>query len=404
MSNERLYDLLVFGATGFTGKLTAEYLTRHVGDDIRWAIAGRDEHRLAHIKQELVALNPACTAVGIIVADAHDQLSLLEMVEQTKVVLTTVGPFAKYGELLVQACVRRGTDYVDITGEPEFVHRIVERYDQQAREKGVRIVPCCGFDSIPHDLGVLFTVAQLPDNEPIVVEGFVSGSGNLSGGTWHSAVEAMAQTSWRATQGDLLPSDPSLTKKRKVRELPAAIRREPLVDGWVCSLPTIDPKIVLRTAVLRADYGPDFQYGHYARVQSLPKLVGGLTAVGGIFALSKLGPTRKLLLNFRQPGQGPDEAEREEGRFRVTFVGRTASVLLKTEVRGGDPGYGETSKMVAEAALCLVQDRADLPEQAGVLTTAVAMGDLLIQRLRRAGIEFNLLEDRVFAPQQRETS
>ncbi len=399
MRNERVYDLVVFGATGFTGQLTAEYLARTVGSQIRWAIAGRDEHRLAHIKNSLVTINPDCTAVGMIIADSNDQLSLLEMAEQTQVVLTTVGPFVKYGELLVQACVRRGTDYVDITGEPDFVRRIIERYDEQAREKGVRIVPCCGFDSIPHDLGVLFTVAQLPDDEPIVVEGFVSGSGNMSGGTWHSAVEAMAQTSWRGSEGGLFPA--AQTAGRTVRELPAAIRHEPLVDGWVCSLPTIDPKIVLHTAVLRSDYGPDFQYGHYVRVQSLPKLVGGLTAVGGIFALSKLKPTRKLLLSFRKPGQGPDAEAREEGHFRVTFIGRTAGILLKTEVRGGDPGYGETSKMVAEAALCLVQDRADLPKRTGVLTTAVAMGDLLIQRLRRAGIEFNLLEDRVFAPQAR---
>lgn len=398
MTHERTYDLVVFGATGFTGQLTAEYLARTVGNDIRWAIAGRDKHRLKHIKQTLVDIDPDCTAVGVIVANATDLLSLLEMTEQTQVVLTTVGPFAKYGELLVQACVRRGTDYVDITGEPEFVRRIIERYDQSARDKGVRLVPCCGFDSIPHDLGVLFTVQQLPDDEPLVVEGFVSGSGNLSGGTWHSAIEAMAQANWQeAMAGALFPAE--LTAGRTVRELSAAIKQEPLVKGWVCTMPTIDPKIVLRSAALRDDYGPDFQYGHYVRVQSLPKLIGGLTAVGGIFALSKLGPTRKLLLNLRQPGQGPDAEEREEGKFRVTFVGRSAGVLIKTEVRGGDPGYGETSKMVAEAALCLIQDREELPERAGVLTTAVAMGNLLIQRLRRAGIEFNLLEDRVLTPQ-----
>lgn len=168
--------------------------------------------------------------------------------------------------------------------------------------------------------------------------------------------------------------------------------------GWVCTMPTIDPKIVLRSAAMRDDYGPDFQYGHYVRVSSLPKLVGGLTAVGGIFALSKLKPTRQLLLKLLKPGQGPDEAEREEGRFRVTFVGRAGDLLIKTEVKGGDPGYGETSKMVAEAALCLVQDRAELPERAGVLTTAVAMGEILIQRLRSAGIEFNLLADHHITP------
>jgi short subunit dehydrogenase-like uncharacterized protein len=389
---ERPFALVLFGATGFTGRLTAVYLAQTVGMGVRWAIAGRDKHKLAHLKKELIGINPACEAVGELVADSHDLLSLLEMAEQTQVVLTTVGPFAKYGELLVQACVRRGTDYVDITGEPAFVRRLIERYDSEAQAQGVRIVPCCGFDSVPHDLGVLFTVMQLPDDVPLVVEGFLTGSGTLSGGTWHSAVEAMAEANWQeAWQGELLPA--ALATGRQVRELPPVMRQEPLVDGWVCSLPTIDPKIVLRSAAFLADYGPDFQYGHYVRVASLPKLVGGLTAVGGIFALAKIKPTRNMLLRWRKPGQGPDEQTRAEAHFKMTFVGRAGDLLVQTEVQGGDPGYGETAKMVAEAALCLVQDRAELPERTGVLTTAVAMGDLLIQRLRRAGISFELIAD-----------
>ncbi len=190
MTTERTYDVVVFGATGFTGRLVAEYLAAS-NESFRWAIAGRSAGKLARVKAD----SGLGDDVGVIAADSSDSGSLAAMAEQTRVVLTAVGPYQKYGEPLVAACVEAGTDYADITGEPEFVGGLIERYDEAAREKGVRVVNCCGFDSIPHDLGAYMMAQELSSNNgsPVVLEGFVSASGKMSGGTWQSAVNAMGR-------------------------------------------------------------------------------------------------------------------------------------------------------------------------------------------------------------------
>ncbi len=387
MSSETTYDVVAFGATGFTGRLVAAYLAAS-GESFRWAIAGRNADKLAAVKDEL-GLDDA---VGVVTAEVGDPGSLRAMAEQARVVLTTVGPYQKYGQPLVAACVEAGTDYVDITGEPEFVGGVIERHDEAAREKGVRVVNCCGFDSIPHDLGAYMMAQELSraagDDAEVKLEGFVSASGKMSGGTWQSAVNAMA----RARQQLRQPKRPA-SDGRKVRGLRARPRYEPAVRGWVAPMPTIDPQVVLRSARALSVYGRTFRYGHYLRVGSVAKLTALGFGIGAVFGLAQLPPTRKLLLRMRQSGEGPTAEERARSKFRVTFVGHCDGRRVVGEASGGDPGYGETSKMVAESALCLALDRHLLPERYGVVTTAEAMGDRLLERLRAAGLRFEILSN-----------
>jgi short subunit dehydrogenase-like uncharacterized protein len=308
----------------------------------------------------------------------------------TRVVITTVGPYIKYGEPLVAACAENGTDYVDLTGEPEFADRMYVKYNARAEQTGARIVHACGFDSVPHDLGVLFTVEQLPEAVPLSVRGFVQAGGALSGGTFETAVTGMsrARQNFQAAR-DRRNAEPGPVG-RNVRGERGRPYREPEVGGWVMPMPTIDPQIVLRSARALDRYGPDFSYGHYVVTKTLPRSAGLVGGIAGVFALAQLPPTRKLLMSRLPAGTGPSPDKREKSWFRVRFVGEGGGKRVVTEVAGGDPGYSETAKMLSESALSLAGD--DLPTTAGQVTTAQAMGDALIQRLQRAGITFAVVE------------
>jgi short subunit dehydrogenase-like uncharacterized protein len=379
---EREYDIVLFGATGFTGGLTAEYLARAAGPQTRWALAGRNQRKLEATRERTNIPD-----LPLLSADVTDPASLRAIAESAKVVITTVGPYIHYGEPLVAACAVAGTDYVDLTGEPEFVDLMWLRYHEQAERTGARLVHCCGFDSIPHDLGVLYTVNHLPEGVPLKVEGFVRAGGTFSGGTYHSAVHIMGrlrQGRQVAAQRKRLEARPD---HRRIRGLTALPHHDETAGGWVLPAPTIDPQVVLRSARALERYGPEFSYGHYIVAKRLAML-GGLTAgAGTLAALAQIPPTRKLLLKFRDPGDGPSPEQRDKSWFKVRFKGEaTGGERVVIEVSGGDPGYGETSKMLAESALCLAHD--DLPQLSGQLTTAVAMGQALIDRLQRAGIGF----------------
>jgi short subunit dehydrogenase-like uncharacterized protein len=408
MSAKREYEVVLFGATGFTGKLIAEYLARHGGPELRWAIAGRDRGKLEQVRDELArgvsasgsASGPEASRIGVIEADNRDWASLALMANRTRVVLSSVGPFIDNGVQLVRACITGGTDYVDITGEPAFVREVVEQFDGPAREQGLRIVNCCGFDSIPHDLGVLFTVQQLaPDSSttrsitaPLTIEGYVKARGRFSSGTARSAIKAMGnlrQTS-KSSKSHPAPNAPA-TGGRRVRALPARPHYEREVSAWAVPFPTIDPSIVRRSALSLDQYGPDFAYAHYLCSKSLGSMARLIAGTGAVVALSQLKPTRDWLMSRLPAGKGPSREDIERGSFEVTFVARSGERKLVTRVSGGDPGYGETAKMCAESALCLARDRARLPERAGVLTPAVAMGEVLIERLQRAGIRFEVM-------------
>ena len=388
-------SIILFGATGFTGGLTAEYLARHAEDGprpLRWAVAGRDAAKLDALRDKLAEHGPP---PEVLIASVDDAASLAAMADSTRLVVTTVGPYQRYGRPVVDAAVEADCDYLDITGEPEFVAGVVERYHERARERGLRVVPCCGFDSVPHDLGAMLAVRALPGGKAIRLEGIVQAAGMLSGGTWQSAVEAMGRLGpTRDALSSLAGEEPEGCRARPGR---ARTRREPRVKGWVTGMPTIDPWIVLRSARLTGDYGPDFRYSHMVRVRSVFGLAKGALGLGAVVALAQLGPTRKLLLGLKKSGDGPDAETRARSRFRVTFFGEAGRDFVGTgdrvrvDVEGGDPGYGETSKMLAESALALGRDRARLPERAGVLTPATAFGEVLVERLRAAGMRFEVI-------------
>ncbi len=384
---DRAHDIVVFGATGFTGALTAEYLAGHADPGTRWAIAGRNRQKLEAVRRRLAVVNPECAELPVLNADIEDGASMRALAESTRVVITTVGPYIKYGEPVVAACAQAGTDYVDLTGEPEFADRMWLAYQETAQASGARIVHSCGFDSLPYDLGTLFTVSQLPEDVPVDVQCFVRVGGTFSGGTYHSAIEIFSRLREASRVGRERRRREASVNGRRVKGRPGKPHRDP-IDGWVAPFPTIDPVTVLRSARALDRYGPQFTYSHYLVLGSLPVLVGATVAAGAVVALAQLPPTRDLLLRFKDPGEGPTPQEREKSWFRVRLVGTGGGRMVTTEVRGGDPGYGETSKMLAQSALCLAHD--ELPALAGQLTPAVAMGQPLIDRLIKAGIKFEV--------------
>ncbi|MFI8997647.1 saccharopine dehydrogenase family protein [Streptomyces sp. NPDC053542] len=384
----RAYDVVLFGATGFAGRLTAAYLAAHAPEGCRWALAGRNRAKLEQLRAELAADHPACAELPLLHADAADPESLREVATATRVLATTVGPYLKYGEPLVAACAEAGTDYVDLTGEPEFVDRMYLRHHATALASGARLVHACGFDCIPYDLGVHYTVGLLPEGVPLRVAGFVRTNATFSGGTLASALTAMSRPLGMARAARERQRVEPRPVGRTVRAAPGTPTREQGV--WGVPLPTLDPQMVARSAAALERYGPDFRYRHYAGVKSLPVAVGGVLGAGVAAGLAQLPPARRWLSARLAPGDGPDEARRAKSWFKVRFVGEGGGRRLVTEVAGGDPGYDETAKMLAESALSLAYD--ELPETAGQVTAAVAMGDALTERLTKAGMRFRVVE------------
>jgi short subunit dehydrogenase-like uncharacterized protein len=393
-SHDRRYNIVLLGATGFTGRLTAEYLAHHAPAELRWAVAGRNVERLELLASQLTLLAPNAPRPGTVQADVDDPITLRALAGSTRLVASTVGPFIEYGEPVVAACVDAGTDYIDITGEPEFVDRIWLAHHDRARRAGVRLVHCCGFDSIPADLGVWFTLRHLPAGTPLTIRGYVRVHAAVSAGTYHSAVRAFG----RARQSS------AIARRRKSLETPSAsarhvggagmqIHRVPGSRRWAVPLPIIDPLVVQRSARALGQYGPDFRYGQYAAVGSLLKAAGLVGGAGGLLVAAQIPPARDALLRRMSSGEGPPAQRRSSSWFRTRFVATVAGEAkspVVTEVSGGDPGYDETAKMLGESALCMVAD--DLPEVAGQVTTAQAMGDALVARLEASGIDFRVAD------------
>ncbi|WP_433257080.1 saccharopine dehydrogenase family protein [Streptosporangium sp. CA-135522] len=383
MPDDRPYDIVLFGATGFTGALTAQYLARNAAPDCRWALAGRNRTKLEALRERI-----GLPELPLLHADVTDPASLARIAGQARVVATTVGPYISYGEPLVAACAAAGTHYADITGEPEFVDLMFTRHHERAERTGAKIVHACGFDSVPHDLGAYFTVGLLPEGVPIEVDGFVRADGRPSGGTVSSALMAIARSRQTARAAHARREAEARPADRRVRARAGSPR---YVGGWALPLPTIDPQIVARSARALARYGPDFTYRHHFAVKRLPAVLGLVAGVGVVAVLAQIPPARSWLLGRISPGDGPTPEQRAGSWFKVTFLGRGGGRRVVTEVAGGDPGYDETAKMLAESALCLAFD--DLPPVSGQLTPAAAMGGALIERLGRAGITFTVLSD-----------
>ena len=404
----REFDVVVFGATGFVGELTARYLADHAPIGTTIALAGRSETKLAATRRNLPL---RAHDWPLIVADAASPASLDAMVARTRVICTTVGPYLKYGEALVVAAATAGTDYVDLTGEVPFVRFSIDKVHDTAVSTGARIVHSCGFDSVPSDLGVWALYRKISDDAAgemtdttMIVKSF---RGGVSGGTIDS-MRVIADEAKDSTTRRLLLNPQSLSSGPG--EVPrAGITSEPS-DLNVVSAKKVDAslsgtlapffmashntRIVRRSnSLLDGAYGADFHYGEAMNVGSIPAvstLVSGLVAVGTGVALGAMSftPTRKLLDKvLPEPGEGPDEKSRDSGHFTTqTFTTTTTGKRYRSQMRAkGDPGYKATAVMLGESALSLALERDKLPLHAGVLTPAIAMGDALIGRLRDAG-------------------
>ncbi|MFJ4678594.1 saccharopine dehydrogenase family protein [Kitasatospora sp. NPDC088783] len=388
-TDPRRFDVVLLGATGFTGALTAEYLAAHLPPGAGLALAGRHQAGLEAARDRLVRINRQLQDTALLHADSSDPRSLARVAESARVVITTVGPYLEHGEPLVAACAAAGTDYVDLSGEPEFVDRMYVEHHATAERTGARLVHACGFDSIPHDLGALLAVQQLPAGVPVTLRGVVRTNATISGGTLHSALGQLARprAMLQAAAGRRrLEPRP---RGRQVRTRIGRPRRDRTLGAWLIPLPTIDPDVVRRSALARPDYGPDFTYTHYAGVRRVATVAGALVGFVATLAAVQVPPLRRAIGRRIPRGEGPSAERRDRTWFTVDVIGEGGGRTVHTRVSGADPGYTETAKMLAESALCLAFD--DNPPTAGQVTTATAMGENLLRRLGDAGISFTVV-------------
>lgn len=389
MSEGRELDIIVYGATGYTGKLVAEYLNTHYGINgaVSWALAGRSLEKLEAVRDELALP----VELPLVLADAGDPASMKSLTQRTQVVLTTVGPYQLYGSDLVAACAHAGIDYVDLCGEPAWMKQMIAAHSEAAQASGARIVFSCGFDSIPFDLGVFFLQQAASESFGAAVpriRGRIRGmNGSWSGGTLASFKATMAAA---AKDPELLASlqNPfALTPGFTGAEQPGGMAPlyDDVINSWVAPfmMATINTKNIHRSNFLLDHlYGQEFIYDEM--------LVTGPGDQGEALAKAVAGD-RSMASDPMQPGEGPTREQRESGFYDVLFVGQSADGRsICASVKGDmDPGYGSTSKMIAESAVCLVENRD--AACGGIWTPAAALGSLLIDRLQRnAGLSFQL--------------
>ena len=390
MSSTPEFDIIVYGATGYTGRLVAEYLSQEYAEDsgLRWAMAGRSQSKLEAVRDEINA--PADTP--LVVADTGDADSLRAMAERTRVVLTTVGPYQLYGSDLVRICAETGTDYVDLCGEPAWMRQMIDAHGETAKQSGARIVFSCGFDSIPFDLGVYFLQQAAKEKFGAAlprVKGRVRKmKGTFSGGTAASLKATLAAAKANPEIYQLLGNPFALTPGFTGPAQPPAAKPEfdESLGSWAAPfvMAAINTRNVHRSnALLGHAYGSDFVYDEM--------ILTGPGEQGEVIAKAVTGDKSLAGDDAPKPGEGPTKEERENGFYDVLFIGEGADgkTLMASVAGKRDPGYGSTSRMIAESAICLVRDATDT--QGGIWTTAPAMGDKLIKRLQEhAGLTFKL--------------
>ena len=401
MSKE--FDIIIWGATGFTGRLVAEYIFKNYSSEkLNWAIAGRDKKKLINVRDEIADEN-----IPIIIADSFDEVSLTKMTQKTKVICSTVGPYSKYGSLLVKSCIKTNTHYCDLAGEAQWIRKIVDTYHQEAKNQKTRIVNSCGFDSIPSDIGVYFIHKNLPDINikldkiSMRLSGF---KGSLSGGTYASMNNIITEASKDSLIRKILTNPYGLNPEGQrsgpdKRDL-NKVKYDKDSKSWIAPfmMAGINTKIVRRSnALSNYSYGKNFTYdesvmtgdGFRRRIRAI------ISVLPLIFLSAKPGSLLKRIFNFftPKPGQGPNENERENGyysmRFYIRYNDKSRALVRVTGDR--DPGYGSTSKMLAESAICLSKD--SLKDTYGVITPSIAMGDQILDRLQaKAGLTFKFIE------------
>lgn len=408
-TQDRAYDVIVYGATGFTGQLVAAYMARQygVGDDLRWAIAGRSEAKLQAVRD---SLGDATAGPDLIVADSTDNAALAALARQTRVVLSTVGPYALYGSDLVAACVEAGTDYCDLAGELQWIRKMIDAHQDRAAQTGARIVHSCGFDSIPSDIGVWFLQDHAQREYGMACRSITlyvkAAKGTLSGGTLASMANIIEEARNDRSIARLIANPYSLNPE-DLREGPDGYDQQRTLfdddaDCWTAPfiMGGFNMRVVRRSnAVAGFPYGRDFSY---RETMMMGRGVSGwlkanlmTLGLGGIVVGMSLGPTRKFLQKFvlPKPGEGPSPELQKTGFFKFLQIGHLPDGrILRAQITGDqDPGYGSTSKMLSESAVCLARD--DIQSGGGVWTPATAMGAPLIARLRKnAGLTFDVVD------------
>ncbi len=405
--NNREFDIVVWGATGFTGCLVAEYLCKRygVGGDLRWCIAGRNEDKLQTLRQ---TLGDAAASLEILVADSADAASMRDLAERTSVVLTTVGPYALYGSELVAACVEAGTHYCDLAGEVQWIRKMIDLHHERAQQTGARIVHCCGFDSVPMDIGVWFLQEQARQLHGEYCQSITmlvkATKGAASGGTIASMLNIIKESREDRATARILVHPYSLNPEGE-RDGPDQRDQQKVIYNeaaqcWTAPfvMAAVNTKVVRRSHALAGyPYGRDFRYSEAvatgAGMSGWLKGTGMTAGLAGLVLGGSFAATRSMLEKFvlPKPGEGPDSELRESGFFNLMQIGELPDGgLIRTRITGDqDPGYGSTSKMLSECAVCLSKD--ELDSSGGILTPAAAMARPLLERLRtNAGLSFEL--------------
>lgn len=383
--NQKEIDIVIYGATGFTGQLVAEYFAENVNYSmVKWAIAGRNETKLLQLKDKLITLQAHLKDLKIIIADTDDETSLEKMAQSTKIVITTVGPYLLHGEPIVKACVEAGTHCLDLSGEPEYVQHIYKHYNFPAERSGALIINSCGFDSVPADLGTFYTAQLLGKDDNKCIQTYVTAQGTISGGTLISAMGILEKF-----KEDMLWEP---TYKFGNQDTPV-IHFNQDIKKWGVPMPVVDPEIVKRSSREQSEvYGENFSYAQYVGTSN-PFSAGGIVlGAGALIVASKIEPLKNQILRWRQSGEGPTDSERAQGQFKLYFVGTNSNKKVLTTVSGGDPGYTETSKMISEAALTILENYQEFKGKGGVKTPAGILGNLYLKRLQAKGIEFKTIQ------------
>ena len=420
-TDKRAYTVVLYGATSFVGQITAHYLAQFLTEQktdnpsksVTWAIAGRDEDKLKKLQNEIASKqHEDADELDIIIANSNDDASLDAMTQQTQIIISTVGPYLKYGEPLIKSCAQNGTDYVDLTGEAIFIKDMLDKYQDTAKQSGARIVNSCGFDSIPSDLGVYFTQQHAQDKFNQACETIhmrvKAAKGGLSGGTIASMATIFEEVGEDKSRRKQVANPYLLNDDTDAPTLRQKNVGKPEYDDkhkrWLAPfvMASINTRIVHRSnQLLSYEYGREFKYDEAMWMQDGTK--GKLMSYGlsagllGFASAMMFKPSRELLSKHVLPksGSGPSQSEQENGFFDIRFFGTTTKQdNISTKVTGDrDPGYGSTSRMLTQSALCLAQDISQDEVAGGFWTPASAMGDKLIQRLEdHAGLSFEVVD------------
>lgn len=403
---QREFEVILWGASGFTGRLVADYLYANYGqgENLKWALAGRNQSKLEAIVEEIAG---AKNALPIVIADSDDLAAMKAMAERTKVICTTVGPYALYGTKLVAACAEKGTHYCDLTGELQWMKRVISEYQAEAEQSGARIVHTCGFDCIPSDMGVYYLQQQMKQAHGVAAAQIKlrtkAFSGGFSGGTVYSMMNMLEEVDSDPEIATILADPYALNPPDSHRGDDENDQTTAIYDkdfkSWTSpfAMAAINTRVVRRSnALMDHAYGDDFRYDEATLSDSSIKAHVATLAGNMVMGSMAIAPLRKLAAGFLPaPGEGPSKAARENGFYEIWLYGRhpnDRSKDIRATVKGDmDPGYGSTSKMLAECAVCLARD--DLEVGGGFWTPASAMGNHLLARLQEhAGLSFSVNE------------